>query len=222
MIIVLIFAPSIFWIGYSYYHDRLKPEPPILTALAYLLGFFSAWLCLKFYDFLLPFFNIPVDIESFSGFNLPFLLYCVFGVGLVEEVFKFLPFRIMIGFSDFNEKIDGFFYASALALGFASYENIHYLPELSGFALFGRTFASPMTHTIFASIWGYWVGIRRIQGQSLWPAILGGLGLASLAHGLYDFFTVSPYLRLLGALLLLIIWLWRIRTSELLVKKESN
>lgn len=223
MLLTCIFAPALFWIGYFYYHDRLKPEPILLTALSYILGFFSAWLCLRAYGFLVPFFGLPVDIESLAGLNLPFLLYCILGVGLVEELFKFLPFGLMTAFSDFDEEIDGIFYASAVALGFASYENIHYLPDLSGFALYGRALASPLSHTIFASIWGLMVGRRVIRRQRIWPILPVGIALSALAHGLFDFLTLSTaLLRLAAALMLLALWLWRIRASERLMKRGAE
>jgi RsiW-degrading membrane proteinase PrsW (M82 family) len=221
--LALIFAPAVFWAGYSYYHDRIKPEPLVLTVFSYFLGFLSGWLCLHAYDILLPVLPLPADPEAIQGLNLEFLLYCVVVVGLVEEAFKFLPFLAAVTrFSDFNEEMDGIFYASACALGFASYENIHYLPHLTGFALYGRAIASPLSHTVFASIWGYTVGVARVRKKKLWPAILQGLGLAALLHGLFDFFTLSPLLRFLAALLLLAAWLWRIRTSERLAKREGR
>jgi len=217
--LALIFAPAAFWIGYAYYHDRVRPEPLVLTAFSYFLGFLSGWLCLHAYDVLLPALSIPADFEAFQGLNLKFLLYCVVVVGLVEELFKFLPFLAAVTrFRDFNEELDGIFYASACALGFASYENLFYLPCLSGFALFGRAVASPLSHTVFASLWGHAVGAACIRGKRLWPAVLKGLGLAALLHGLFDFFTLAPLLRLLAALLLLAAWLWRIRTVERLAK----
>jgi len=218
--LALIFAPAVFWAGYSYYHDRVKPEPLVLTAFSYFLGFLSGWLCLHAYDILPSLLPVPADPESIQGLNLEFLLYCVVVVGLVEEAFKFLPFLGAITrFRDFNEEIDGIFYASACALGFASFENLFYLPALSGFALYGRAIASPLSHTVFASIWGHAVGVACMRRKKLWPAMLKGVGLAALLHGLFDFFTLSPLLRLLAALLLLVAWLWRIRTVERLAKK---
>ncbi len=142
-------------------------------------------------------------------------------VGLVEEIFKFLPFLAVMRFSDFNEEADGIFYATACALGFASYENVHYLPGLAGFALYGRAIASPLSHSIFAAIWGHRVGVAYIRGTRLWPAIFKGVGLAALLHGLFDFFTLSPLLRIFSALLVLVLWLWRIRTVERLAKQKK-
>ena len=135
-------------------------------------------------------------------------------VGLVEELFKLLPFPFVMRFSDFNDEIDGIFYASACALGFASYENVHYLPGLAGFALFGRAFASPLSHSVFASVWGHLAGVAHIRKKKLLPPVLKGLGLAALLHGLFDFLNLAPLLRFFSALLILAVWLWRIRTSE--------
>ena len=221
--LALIFVPAAFWTGYAYYHDRVRPEPLVLTAFSYFLGFLSGWLCLHAYDLLLPALGLSADPATIQGLNLKFLLYCIVVVGLVEEAFKFLPFlAASTRFSDFNDESDGIFYASALALGFASYENVHYLPGLSGFALFGRAFASPLSHTVFASIWGHSVGMAIIRRQRLLPAILRSVGLAALLHGLFDFLTLSPLLRIFSALLILAIWLWRIRTVERLAKRPGG
>jgi RsiW-degrading membrane proteinase PrsW (M82 family) len=219
--LALIFAPAAFWIGYAYYHDRVRPEPLVLTAFSYFLGFLSGWLCLHAYGLLLPALGLPADISRIQGLNLAFLLYCIVVVGLVEEVFKFLPFLAAITrFSDFNDESDGIFYASAVALGFASYENVFYLPALSGFALYGRAIASPLSHATFAAIWGHVVGTAVIRRRRLLPAMLKGIGLAALLHGLFDFLTLSPLLRVFSALLILAAWLWRIRTVERLAKQK--
>lgn len=220
--LALIFGPAAFWMGYAYYHDRGKPEPLVLTAFSYFLGFLSGWLCLHAYAILLPALGLPTDPSSIQGLNLTFLIYCVLVVGLVEETFKFLPFLAAITrFSDFNHDSDGIFYASACALGFASYENVFFLPALSGFALYGRAVASPLSHILFASIWGYFAGTACIHRRRLLPAIIKGVGLAALAHGLFDFLTLSPLLRILSALLILAVWLWRIRTVERLARQKE-
>ncbi len=220
--LALIFAPAAFWIGYAYYHDRVKPEPLVLTAFSYFLGFLSGWLCLHAYDLLLPALGLPADPEAFQESGLAFLAYCIVVVGLVEETFKFLPFLAAVTrFSDFNDENDGIFYATACALGFASYENVFYLPALTGFALYGRAIASPLSHALFASIWGHAVGTACLRSRRLLPAVLKGLGLAAVVHGLFDFLTLSLLLRIFSALLILAVWIWRIRTVERLSKKKT-
>jgi RsiW-degrading membrane proteinase PrsW (M82 family) len=135
-------------------------------------------------------------------------------------VFKFLPFGfIVLRFPSFDEKTDGILYASFIALGFATYENILYLPHLEGFELFGRAFASPLTHTIFSSIWGYRVGLAHMRGRSRVQAAVTGLILAGTCHGLFNFLTTSAELRVLGSLLILVVWIWRITILERSAKR---
>jgi RsiW-degrading membrane proteinase PrsW (M82 family) len=210
-----IIAPAIFWIIYFYYKDRFQPEPIIYLGLAYIFGLFTAFACARFYT-ILPIIGLADD-PSFmiESHRIKFLFYSTGVTGVVEEFFKFLPFLIIIArFKSFDEKIDGIIYASVIALGFASYENMGYLVYMSGFELFGRAFASPLTHTIFSSIWGYTVGNARIHKKSIFKASAVGILLAALFHGIFNFFTTSSLLRILSALLILIIWIWRIRTME--------
>jgi len=210
-----IIAPAVFWSGYFYYKDRYQPEPIRNLGITYILGLIAAFACLKFYG-LLPLIGIPDDPSALmESHGLQFFFYSLGVIGLIEELFKFLPFiLIILRLKAFDEKIDGIVYASTIALGFASIENIYHLAHLEGFELFGRAFASPLTHTIFSSIWGYTVGKARIHGKSLLKASLIGLSIAALVHGIFDFFTTSPPLRIAASLLVLVIWIWRISVME--------
>jgi RsiW-degrading membrane proteinase PrsW (M82 family) len=210
-----IIAPALAWILYFYYKDRFRPEPWRNLGLTYLLGLFAAFACINFFK-LLPYLGIPEDPSALMyTHGWAYFFYSIGITGLVEEFFKYLPFLIIvIRLKAFDEKIDGIVYASILALGFASYENSRYLVHMEGFALFGRAFASPLTHTIFSSIWGYTVGLVRLSRRSILTASLKGLLLAAFLHGLYDFFTTSPALRIASSLLILVIWIWRIRVME--------
>lgn len=210
-----IIAPAVFWSGYLYYKDRFQPEPIRNLGITYILGLIAAYACMKFYG-LLPLVGIPDDPSALMETqSLEYFFYSLGVIGLVEELFKFLPFLfIILRLKAFDETIDGIVYASTIALGFASFENIYYLKYLEGFELFGRAFASPLTHTIFSSIWGYTVGKARIHGKSLFKASLIGLSIAALVHGVFDFLTISPTLRIAASLIVLIIWIWRIRVME--------
>jgi RsiW-degrading membrane proteinase PrsW (M82 family) len=218
-----IITPALFWIGYFYYKDRFQPEPLKVIGTAYLFGLLAAFACMKFYG-LLPLLGIPYDPSALmESHRIQFLLYSVGVTGLVEEFFKFLPFfLIMLYLKTFDEKTDGIIYASTIALGFASFENIGYLPLLEDFELFGRAFASPLTHTIFSSIWGYSVGMARLEGNSLLTASFRGLLIAALCHGMFNFLTTGTYLRIASAVLILIIWIWRIRLLEKSIPRKSN
>ena len=211
-----ILAPALFWIGYFTYKDRFRPEPFTRMGVSYLLGIASALGCVLVLQLILPLLGLPYDPSPLmEGDRLSWLLYSVGITGMAEESFKFLPYVfIVLRFPSFDENTDGILYASFIALGFATYENILYLPYLEGFELFGRAFASPLTHTIFASIWGYTVGLAHMRGRSRVRAAVIGLILAGTCHGLFNFLTTSSGLRVLGSFLILAVWIWRIRFLE--------
>jgi RsiW-degrading membrane proteinase PrsW (M82 family) len=210
-----IIAPALVWIIYFYYKDRFQPEPWRNLGLTYLLGLVTAFACLHFFK-LLPYLGITEDPSALmAAHGWSYLFYSIGITGIVEETFKFLPFLIVvIRLKDFDEKIDGIVYASVIALGFASYENALYLTYMEGFELFGRAISSPLTHTIFSSIWGYTVGVAHMKRKSIIVASFKGLVLAAFAHGLFNFFTTSTELRIISSLLILVIWVWRIWTME--------
>jgi RsiW-degrading membrane proteinase PrsW (M82 family) len=210
-----IIAPALVWIVYFYYKDRFQPEPWRNLGLTYLLGLVTAFACVNFFK-LLPYLGIPEDPSALmEAHGWPFFIYSIGITGFIEEFFKFLPFLLVVlRLKDFDEKIDGIVYASVIALGFASYENARYLAYMEGFELFGRAIASPLTHTIFSSIWGYTVGVAHMKHKSVTAASLKGLTLSAVVHGLFNFFTTSPALRIISSLLILMIWIWRIWTME--------
>ena len=219
-----VIAPACLWIGYFYYKDRIKPEPFLFIGGTYILGFIAAFVCYKSYG-LLTLLGLPEDASLLMDNNrLLFLVYCLGIVGLLEEFIKFLPFLLVIfTFKSFDEKVDGIIYASVIALGFASFENFHYLAYMDGFPLIGRAIASPLTHTIFSSIWGYHVGVARLSGGSILKPFLKSLIIASLLHGIFDFLTTaSPTLRIISSLVILVVWIWITRVIEKLNKEEKE
>ena len=215
LLLAAFIAPTAFWIGYLYYKDRFQPEPLRVVWIAYLLGIASGWLCVGAYR-LVEMMGAPQDPLLLAETDrAAFLAYCIVVVGILEEACKMLPLvLVLIHLRHFDEVLDGIVYASAIALGFATYENFFYLPLLDGFERWGRAIASPLVHTIFSSIWGYTIASAVLSGRRVLPAAVAGLGVAALLHGAYDFFTLNPALRLGAALVILVIWAWRIRTIE--------
>lgn len=216
-----IIAPVFFWIGFFYYKDRKKPEPLHEILLAYLMGLVAAFLCYKAYA-LLPYIGLPEDASIImENDRIQFFWYCLGPVGLMEEFFKFLPFLVVIFcFKAFDEKIDGIIYASVIGVGFASFENFYYLPLLDGFPLLGRAFASPLTHSIFASIWGHMAGTAYLKKEFLLIESIVGIIISAILHGLFDFLATSPTFRVLSSLIILSIWIWQIRVIDKMSKQE--
>jgi len=225
LVMAAILAPALFWTGYFYYKDRFQPEPLLKFGSAYLLGLAAAYGCLKLFD-LLPLAGIGLDPEALtmSHSRLSFLALNLGVIGPLEEFAKFVPFFLVtLRFREFDEKTDGIIYASAVALGFASFENLGYLAALQRFDLFGRAIASPLTHAVFASVWGYSVGCAFLKKKNLILPALAGILVAGLCHGLFNFLTASSKLRFFGALLILGLWIWVIvRLEGQKRKKRSN
>ena len=219
LLIVAIISPALFWIIYFRYKDRFKPESALNLGGAFILGFIFSIIYLKFSNFLPPI-GIPED-QSYFIFDgsLTSFVYLIFVVGFFEELFKLIPFIFIIKWlRNFDEKIDGIIYSSVVALGFAAYENLLYLPHISGFELYGRAIASPLTHTIFASIWGYYVGIMFLDRKKNYIKVVLIFIFSFIMHGLYDYLSLSPTLRIISSLLILLIWIWRIRLIEKEIK----
>lgn len=191
-LVAMIAGPVLFWAAYHWYKDRHRPEPPGYLLLSFGLGIVGGYLAAHGYRLLeglgLHYDPYTLAAEDLSGL----LIYAVLGIGLIEELAKFLPFWLIgIRHHHFDEPIDGIIYASFGALGFASHENLYYLPWMSGWEGLGRAFASPLVHVMFASIWGYAVGRAHALERPVLPAALAGLLLAALAHGAYDFFVIG-------------------------------
>src|SRR5512143_2104230 len=120
-----ILAPAAFWVGYYYYKDRFRPEPPANLAASYGLGFLAGFLCYEFYGLLalaglMPGFQAILTRTS----PMEFFSYSVVVVGMIEETFKYLPCALVVlRFRSFDERSDGIVYAPTLAVGFSSFEN---------------------------------------------------------------------------------------------------
>ena len=215
LIFSTIIAPALFWILYFRYKDRFRPEPFINMGGSFVLGFLSGLLCLNFINLLGPA-GIPEDLSALvNDFSLRSLFYLVFIVGFVEELFKLLMFIFVVKwFKNFDDNLDGIIYSSVIALGFASYENLIYLPYISGIELIGRSIASPLTHTIFSSIWGFYAGDFFLGKRERITSVGIMFILSFFLHGLYDFFSLSGSLRFFSSILILIVWIWRINLIE--------
>jgi len=121
------------------------------------------------------------------------LLYCVFGIGFIEELVKLIPLGIFLLFTrEVNESADLIIYASLGALGFATIENLHYFSESGLKDIVGRALSSVILHMSLSSLAVYG-GLRaryRKSGAAL-PSFLLTFFLAMVLHGVYDFFLVS-------------------------------
>ena len=219
--LTIILAPAAFWLLYHYYKDRHRPEPLLLLLVTYLAGIAAGFVCLRAFEWLN---DLGIHAGPEDGW-WRFLLYCVLGVGLLEELAKLAPVWLLcVRWRQFDEPVDGIIYASVVGLGFASFENFKYMEFLEGGPMLARAVASPLTHAVFASIWGHALGRAKHDGTPLWRAVIPALALSALAHGVYDFVAVGAHVafRPVTAAIILAIWIWRMRTIRRLHTEQGD
>ena len=196
-LLALAIAPGIAICVYIYFKDKYEKEPIKLLLVSFILGVFSV---------------VPTLLLSrlgtyFFGFeptssNLIFsFISCVVGIGLVEEFSKFIFVRFYAyKKDDFNEPFDGIVYCVMVSMGFATLENILYVSASGAYTGWLRMFTAVPMHAVFAIVMGYYMGVQKSFGTS--AAVLKGLLLASLLHGIYDFVLmypgIHPALQILG------------------------
>ncbi len=209
-----IFIPIAFWAGYHYHKDRHLPEPVAHLLTVFCFGMLAAGLSRLGYLALEPV-GLRFDAGDLAESSpLGLLAYAILVIGPIEELAKALPFvLIVIRFRELNEPLDGFIYASFIALGYAAVENWQYLDYLTLREALARGFVGPVVHILFASIWGYRICQAHLGRRSIMRATAVGVTTAAILHGFYDFLVLlQPRNALpLAALMVVGIWLWRLK-----------
>lgn len=222
-------VPLLFWGWYHYYKDRHLPEPVGHLVLTFFLGVAAAAVSKALY-ISLGWVSLRHDaLQLADSSTLALFAYAMLAIGPIEEFAKMLPFLLVVlRFPEFDEPLDGIIYASFIALGYATVENLLYLEYLTPTEAGARGFAGPVIHMLFASIWGFTIGCAHLRGDSLFGGALRGLLLAAGLHGLYDFFVMQNAFNALpiAAGFIVVIWIWRLRLMRLLqdsaLRKEGS
>lgn len=181
LLLVLSIAPGLAILIAIYFSDKYEKEPFKLLLTSFMMGVVA----------LIP----AIILELLFGFldqptNVLFIfIYAVWVVGLSEEGSKFFFLRtVPYTRSAFNEPFDGIVYAVMISMGFATVENIMYVVDGGfGVGLMRMITAVPL-HAVCGIIMGYYVGIAKFDAKNSRKLLSIGLLLATVIHGLYDFF----------------------------------
>jgi RsiW-degrading membrane proteinase PrsW (M82 family) len=127
-----------------------------------------------------------------------------------EELFKLVAVWVAIYRSqDFREPLDGMVYAATAALGFVSVENLIFMSQLGPESIVPRAVYATPAHVLFASMWGYSMGVARFQRRGEMLTILKGYLLAVGFHGTYDMIVaINPKAAMFSVLPLMIFMAW--------------
>ena len=218
----VICASAVFWMQYVQLKDSRKPEPRRRLFMAFGLGI-VAWL-------LAMLASMGLDALGFTEIKLGERLwtarFCFLIVGPIEEGSKaLLAYLFVFRWREFDEPIDGFVYAAAIALGFASAESFYNVPDLGWQEQLARTAALPITHVLFSAIWGFGAGYAHccVTGRTrrkCWQ--IGSLALGMFAHGLYDFLILAYQATYVTSGLALGIWIFVIWRAKSCVRQHDS
>lgn len=210
----LVVVSALLWLHYVQLKDRHQPEPRRRVLLAFSFGVFAcslAWLAFFALEQLgVPGLN-PADRRWTA-------VYCFLLIGPIEELAKLLPARwFVFRWREYDEPMDGFVYSAAIALGFASVENLLNAAPLSWPEQLARVIALPLTHVLFSAIWGLGISYAHFHLPRSWRRVawqFGSVLLAMFLHGLYDFLLFAYQATFVTSGLALVLWLavlWRVR-----------
>jgi RsiW-degrading membrane proteinase PrsW (M82 family) len=181
-------APSLFLLVFFYLKDRYEPEPRGHVALAFGKGMLS----------IVPSYFAARGLELWVGRTwlvlggTPAKLFEAFVIAaLVEELAKWGIFLALIyWWSEFDEPLDGVVYGVALALGFATVENVLFVfQDGLTMGLLRAVFAVP-AHALFGAVMGFYFGRAKFHGHKR-PRMLLALAVPLVFHGVYDFALVE-------------------------------
>lgn len=176
------------WVYFLHRLDPFEPEKSLWVLTALGLGMLTPFLAFVLYDLLETVVGLRMGVSPGRD-----LLYCIFGIGLIEESVKLLPVLFMIRFTkEVNESIDYLIYASLGALGFSFVENLLYFNDASLFIIKERGMLCCVGHMFYTSLILYGLvlaryGKRGTAGGNLLLCFV----LACAFHGIYDFFLLS-------------------------------
>ena len=195
------FAPGLFWFWLLYQRGRYLPAPVALVVRTFLFGALLV-VPVGVVELVLTGFGALDPFQANSSLGV--IIYTAFIVaGLTEELAKFLIVRYTLYNSPyFSDPLDGLIFGSAVALGFASLENIVYMVEFGPAVMLVRGPVSTLAHVLFSAPWAFALGRRKRTGRSGEPLVWISLAGAMALHGLFDFLLFSQDAQALGALAL--------------------
>lgn len=226
-VLIIALAPVLALVVYFYHKDKYEKEPLTLLFKAFLGGVVVTFAAIII-ESLLSWFIKPVEIFVIKIFLEGFVV-----TALVEEGCKFFVLRRLVyNHKEFNEPYDGIMYAVMISLGFAALENIFYVLSallqsgVAGVVHLGlvRGIFSVPAHAVFAVIMGYYLGLAKFtpHRENENKYIYTGVGLAVLAHGLYNFFlSMHTALGMLFMIILFVLcWVCALKAIKIQVEKS--
>lgn len=186
MLLVAAVLPAAVLLFYVYKKDSIESEPLGLIARMFLFGAIAGPIAAILESIAFEVFE-SMELEA----TLLLLLEYFIGVAAVEEGLKYFFLRRIRKNPEFNYVFDGVVYGAAVALGFATLENILYVFDGGMEVAIQRAIFSVPGHFADGVVMGCFFGLgrqREVRGDKssatkmYWLAFL----LPVIEHGFYD------------------------------------
>jgi protease PrsW len=192
------------WIAYFRWKDRAHPEPRTMLLIAALMGAVAVIPALGGYEALAK----DISWDDMAGGTWPSAIKAALFIGFAEELAKFFPVLIIaLRCKDFDELLDGPVYAAAAAIGFSWAETVVMLStnELEPMRALARAATAPITHALFAVMWGAALAVAIHEKK--WLVLPLGLIAGIVAHASYDLLLARSGIPATAAMLVLALWI---------------
>jgi len=193
--IIVSLIPVFLFLLLLLYLDSLRLVNKNVLLLCLVWGIVSAFLSFMINTFLIRYFGINFD--TYSGYIAPF----------IEEFLKMLFLLILIRKNKIGFMIDAAIYGFAVGSAFSMSENLFYLfnfasSEANLMVWITRGFGTALMHGGTVAIFGIMTMSALNRNANITVAVVTGMILAVLIHGIYNMFLISP---LISTLLIVII-----------------
>lgn len=187
LIIVSLFLaviPAVLWMSMFYTQDRSEPEPRLFVLGVAILGALLAGAVgIPLLDF---FFRVP---DWVGRDPLTEILGSILVVGFLQAFLKYVAIRFSIFYSpEFDQRVDGVIYGSAVGLGYATMLNINLVVASGGVDLGTGVVRIVITQLVQGSLGaliGYFLGRDKFDTRRVWW-MSAGLALAAVLDGLFS------------------------------------
>ncbi|MBO4863480.1 MAG: PrsW family intramembrane metalloprotease [Eubacterium sp.] len=229
VIVLIAVIPAIALMIFIYFQDKHEKEPISLLLKIFFLGVLSV-IPTIIGELLV---GKMVDITFGGTYLIYHAMTAFFGVGIIEEGFKFLAAYLCTWRNKkFNYKFDGIVYCLFGSMGFAATENIMYLFRANaGFVLrtgISRGLLAIPAHAMCAIFMGYYYGNAKYlksygDRAGCRANLIRGFVIASSLHAFYDFciMTQSVIFSIIFVVFVIVADVFTIR-RVIMAKKEDE
>jgi len=175
-IITVALTPAIALLLFFYLKDEFEQEPITMVIRCFVFG------ALLVFPIMFIQFAMKEEAEIISPYVISFIQ-----VAFIEEFLKWFVVLIAVFYHvHFNQRYDGIVYASAVALGFASVENIMYIFANGVDTAFLRAVFPVTSHALFGVVMGYYFGKAKFDEKHRYRYLFLAFLFPYLLHSFYN------------------------------------